>query len=135
MNTVINIRTSDLILDKVFNPANNAGLNKAKPSDIEQACGLIPDFFADACLEASDTLDNVACAMDNLYGFGGFKSYPYNGKVADDGTYTSEHEEDEDMSPLCRFGYESRFFCYVYEYGITSIQDAKTGETLTARFD
>ena len=58
MNTVINIRTSDLILDKVFNPANNAGLNKAKPSDIEQACGLIPDFFADACLEASDTLDN-----------------------------------------------------------------------------
>ena len=136
----LNLRTSDLVLDRVLNPTQSPDIGNARPSDIIEACGLIPDFFADACLAityegAGDTLDDLAGAMDNLYGCGGFNSYPYGGKVADNGTYISEHDDDPDMAPLCRFGYESRFFCYVYEYGITTIKDAKTGETKTARFD
>ena len=150
---ILNVRTSDLVLDRVLNPAQSPDIGNARPDDILEACGLIPDFFAKACLsitaggeDAPDcraitaggedaTLDGLAVAMDNLYGCGGFNAYPYGGTVATDGTYASEYDEDPDMPPLCRFGYEGRFFCYVYEYGITAIRDNSTGQTKIARFD
>tara|TARA_R110000803_G_scaffold59790_1_gene118732 strand:+ start:90 stop:506 length:417 start_codon:yes stop_codon:yes gene_type:complete len=135
----LNIRTSDLVLDRVLNPTRSAELGNARPADILEACGLIPDFFADACLSitfegVADTLDDLAGAMDNLYGCGGF-CYPFGGTIATDGTYASEYDDDPDMAPLCRFGYEGRFFCFVYQYGVTAIRDNTTGQTKIARFD
>jgi hypothetical protein len=138
-----NMRTSDLVLDRVLNPTRSAELGDARPADILEACGLIPDFFAEACVSLAPasavwgpdivTLEDLAGAMDNLYGFGGFGSYPYGGTVASDGTYISEYGEDPDMAPLCRFGYGG-FFCFVYQYGITAIRDNTTGQTKVARF-
>ena len=82
----LNLRTSDLVLDRVLNPTQSPDIGNARPSDIIEACGLIPDFFADACLAityegAGDTLDDLAGAIDNLYGCGGFNSYHTAGRL------------------------------------------------------
>jgi hypothetical protein len=91
------MRPSDVILDRVYNPAADDQLGGATPAQLAEACGIIPDFFCQACLMASPlTLDNIAAGMDSVYQFGGFNAYPFKGSIDDhDGTYQSEHEEDE----------------------------------------
>lgn len=131
----INVRPSDLLLDRVFNPARDEQLGGATPAQLAEACGIIPDFFCQACMSADPlTLDNIAAGMDDAYQFGGF-CYPFSGTVDDhDGTYQSEHEDDPALAPLARFIFEG-FECFVYEYGITAIRDRATRQTKIARFD
>jgi len=141
----MHIRASELILDRVLNPAKASELGSARPDDLVEACGLIPDFFADACItlalgdDSADAnlsaLDDIADRMDAIYGCGGFAAHPYGGTVAADGTYSSPHHEDEALPPLCRFGFKGTFHCFVYQYGITAIRDNTTGEYKVARFD
>ena len=130
------LRPSDVVLDRVFNPAADDQLGGATPAQLAEACGIIPDFFCQACLMAAPlTLDNIAAGMDSVYQFGGFNAYPYKGSIDDhDGTYQSEHEEDDALPPLARFIFEG-FECFVYEYGIAAIRDRATRATKIARFD
>ena len=130
------LRPSDVVLDRVFNPAADDQLGGATPAQLAEACGIIPDFFCQACLMAAPlTLDNIAAGMDSVYQFGGFNAYPFKGSIDDhDGTYQSEHEEDEALPPLARFIFEG-FELFVYEYGIAAIRDRATRQTKIARFD
>ena len=130
------LRPSDVVLDRVFNPAADDQLGGATPAQLAEACGIIPDFFCQACLMAAPlTLDNIAAGMDSAYQFGGFNAYPFKGSIDDhDGTYQSEHEDDDALPPLARFIFEG-FECFVYEYGIAAIRDRATRETKIARFD
>ena len=130
------LRPSDVVLDRVFNPAADDQLGGATPAQLAEACGIIPDFFCQACLMASPlTLENIAAGMDSVYQFGGFNAYPYKGSIDDhDGTYQSEHEDDDALPPLARFIFEG-FECFVYEYGIAAIRDRATRQTKIARFD
>ena len=130
------LRPSDVVLDRVFNPAADDQLGGATPAQLAEACGIIPDFFCQACLMAAPlTLENIAAGMDSVYQFGGFNAYPFKGSIDDhDGTYQSEHEDDDALPPLARFIFEG-FECFVYEYGIAAIRDRATRETKIARFD
>jgi len=130
------LRPSDVVLDRVFNPAADDNFGEATPAQLAEACGIIPDFFCQACLMASPlTLENIAAGMDSVYQFGGFNAYPYKGSIDDhDGTYQSEHEDDDALPPLARFIFEG-FECFVYEYGIAAIRDRATRQTKIARFD
>jgi len=129
----LQIRPSDVLLDRVLNPARCEQIGQASPDDILEACGIIPDFFTAAIIgHNARTLDEIAAAMDAEYQFGGF-SYAWQGTVEPDGTYASP--DDDPLPPLCRFGFEGRFFCYVYPYGITAIIDRETGGQKIGRFD
>ena len=129
------MRPSDVILDRVYNPAADDQLGEATPAQLAEACGIIPDFFCQACLMASPlTLDNIAAGMDSVYQFGGFNAYPFKGSIDNHvGTYQSEHDDDA-LPPLARFIFEG-FELFVYEYGIAAIRDRATRETKIARFD
>jgi len=132
-------RPSDILLDRVLNPTRNPDIGAAVPADIIEACGIIPDFFCAACIETNNTeipqtLESVCEAMDEIYGFGGFK-YAWKGNVTDRGVYESAHDDDPDMAPLARFGFEGKFFCYVYDYGCVAVVEIETGKFKVARFD
>ena len=53
---------------------------KIYPDVTREYLGLLPEFFISATQEG-ETLEQIAWAMDDLYGFGGFH-YPFV-KVAD----------------------------------------------------
>ena len=130
------VRPSDLLLDRVLNPAQDADIGGATPKQLIEACGIIPDFFCQACIEAGEhlTLNAIADGMDAAYQMGGF-AYPFGGTVDDhNGTYQSEYDDDPALAPLARFIFEG-FECFVYEYGITAIRDRATRQTKIARFD
>jgi len=144
-----NIRTSELILDRILNPTDDKAIGAASGNDIVEACGLIPDFFCQACLNYGRTifkaiknpsvemfkdsdLKVVADEMDSIYGFGGFK-YPWSGTVTDDGVYQSK-DSDPDMNPLALFRY-AHMELFVYPYGVCAIRNTKTNESKIARFD
>ena len=128
------MRPSDVILDRVYNPAADDQLGKATPAQLAEACGIIPDFFCQACLMASPlTLENIADGMDDAYQYGGFSAYPFPGSITDFGIYQSD-DGDDDMPPLVRFIFDG-FECFVYQYAITAIRDRATRQTKIARFD
>jgi hypothetical protein len=79
--------------------------------------------------------------MDTIYGFGGFRSYLWQGKVLDDGTFEAlPSDDDEQDPPLIPYVHlvhpaERHLECFIYPYGVVTLRDIKTGETMTARFD
>ena len=93
--------------------------------------GLIPEFFIHATQEG-ESLDQVAQAMDEIYGYGGFQ-YPFGGTVAETGAYQSP--EDPDLQPYATVHYLYRFTMFCYPYAITAIRDNETGEIKIGRFD
>ena len=96
--------------------------------------GILPQFFVHATqgLETTGSLDHVADAMDEIYGFGGFR-FPFSGTVTDSGIYQAP--EDPDLPWMAQVAYGERFTMYVYPYAITAIRDNDTGETRIGRFD
>jgi len=139
------VRPSELILDRVLNPAGDATLDRVTPAHLIEACGIIPDFFAEACITAESenpdgvSIEAIADAMDNVYQFGGFQ-YPFGGDVDADGVYRSQYAEDPPLSPLVRFAYAvtmggQDFECFVYQYGITAIRERGSDTAKVARFD
>ncbi len=95
--------------------------------------GLIPKFFVHATQGADDaTLDAVADAMDEIYGYGGFR-FPFSGTVDSEGIYRAP--EDPPLEPYVSIGYLDRFTLYQYPYGILALRDKETLETKIGRFD
>ena len=137
LNT-LNIRTSDIVLGRLLNPSQSGEYKAHRAIDMVEACGLIPDFFAQACLhleyesEEDHTIQTIADEMDRAYQYGGF-SIGIDGEIAADGTFLSDG--DDDLAAICRYDYESRFYLYVYPYAITAIVDVATGESKIGRFD
>ena len=130
----LTFRPSDVLLDRVLNPAGDFMLGDCEPEHLIEACGIIPEFFAQACLSADPlTLDEIANQMDEAYSFGGFR-YSFAGDITLSGVYQSEHPTDDDLPPLARFIFD-RFECFVYQYGIVGIRDRATRENKIARFD
>ena len=134
-------RISDVILDRVLNPTFDRYLGGARPHDLIEACGIVPDFFCAACVEASAvagdgdiTLNDICDRMDALYGFGGFE-WPMGGTIDHQGILISNHDDDADLYPIARFGFEGRVFCYVYDSGIVAVRVGLDGPYRIARFD
>lgn len=139
------VRPSELILDRVLNPAGDADLNSASPALLLEACGIIPDFFAEACITAESqnpdgiNLDAIADAMDRVYQYGGFE-FPWGGTLDADGVYQSQYAEESDRSPLVRFSYAAAmggqaFECFVYQSGIAAIRERGSETAKVGRFD
>ena len=139
------VRPSELILDRVLNPAGDANLNRVSPAQLLKACGTVPDFFAEACITAETenpdgvNIDAIADAMDRVYQMGGF-CYPWGGDLDADGVYRSQYAEEADLSPLVRFAYAvamggQAFECFVYQGGITAIRERGSETAKVARFD
>ena len=105
--------------------------HEAYPEVTREYLGILPEFFIHATQEG-ETLEQVAEAMDSIYGFGGFQ-YPFGGTVADCGAYQSP--EDPDLQPYATISYLDRFTMFCYPYAITAIRDNDTGDTKIGRFD
>lgn len=143
---VVELRTSDLILDRKFNPTRSADYDLATPRQLMEACGLIPDFFAAACLQlenrrAESEADNailsglteIALSMNEAYGFGGFDLGEPRAHLDTEGRYF--YFNDPTLSPLARFTY-GLFELFVYEYGITALREMNNPQpAITGRFD
>ena len=140
-------------MDTLINPTNNAEVGESFEFNILEACGIIPQFFEDACdaelkaaMKAADagvrsyislprTLDFVASKMDELYQYGGFGDHPFDGEIRPDGTYQSD-DEDPDLAPLAKFTSNDLMMeLFVYDYGICAIRNRRTSEYKIARFD
>ena len=67
----LNIRPSDVVLDRVLNPADDSSIASAYPGDILEACGIIPDFFCAACIMASNSGEPVTLDAHTAATFGG----------------------------------------------------------------
>ena len=93
--------------------------------------GLIPAFFAEASKSAVDT-SGVAKAMDDLYGYGGFHAYPFDGRITDSGTYESDCG-DPPLEPDATL-YNRGYICRIYPYSIVALT-GDDGKTFIARFD
>ena len=122
-------RISDILCDRVLNPARDTDLGNVEPRNLIEACGILPDFFCQSIITTKQegtplTLLAVAMGMDKEYQHGGFTKYPFKGYVhmSGDKIGVYETDDDPDMKPLARFAMD-RFFCYVYEYGICAIVD------------
>jgi hypothetical protein len=146
-NTILkSVRASDLVLDRLYNPANSPDVETLNKDYLVEACGLIPDFFADACLllemdndlidftnTESTQLDHIAETMNTIYGSGGFYD-GFGGSIDDDGCYVSKYSEEEPMPPFARFRYD-HYVCYVYDCAVTVLFDLQTRQTIFGRFD
>ena len=104
------------------------------PEVTREHLGILPQFFIHATQELGPdhTLDSLAEAMDEVYGYGGFR-FPFSGTVTDSGIYKAP--EDPDLPWMAQVSYLDRFTMYCYPYAITAIRDNDTGETKIGRFD
>ena len=87
------------------------------------ACGILPQFFAEAVMQGNDTAESVYKAMVAIYGFGDYSGTSW-GTVSDEGVYKSSYDEDPDMSPLllCEWP-DSEVKMYCYEHAILAVVD------------
>ena len=115
-----------------FDP--NRKFKNQNTDNLMQACGLIPLFFNDCLALEYDNLEDFTREFDCCYGFGGFHTYAWKGKLGDNNEYISEFKEEEHLQPLVIFT-GNRFECIVYKYGVTAIRDLETKETKIARID
>ena len=119
---------------KQFDPN---GVYKCSNQHLAEMCGIVPNFFIQSCMDSEDTLDSIAKGMDEQYGFGGFGTFAFKGKV-EDNKYISPYEEDEDMDALVVIHYRTekdKFTMYQFQSGIVGIEDVTNGKTKIARFD
>ena len=117
----------------------NGAFKGIETQHIHEMCGIIPTFFAKAVMNSDDDFDEVIEGMDQEYGFGGFGSFPFKGKVKGN-KYISPDKEDRDLDALTVSLYqtedkEDKFKLYQFEYGIVALEDIPSGKTKIARFD
>ena len=117
----------------------NGAFKGIETQHIHEMCGIIPTFFAKAVMNSDDDFDEVIEGMDQEYGFGGFGSFPFEGKVKGN-KYISPDKEDSDLDALTVSLYqtedkEDKFKLYQFEYGIVALEDIPSGKTKIARFD
>ena len=125
---------------KQFDPN---GVYKCSNQHLDKCVGSFLDFFIQSCMDSDDTLESIAEGMDKQYGFGGFGTFAFQGKV-EDNKYISPYEEDEDMDALVVIHYRTekdecgaydKFTMYQFQSGIVAIEDFAKGTTKIARFD
>ena len=131
MENVFKLRASDVVLDKVYNPLKSDFYGKLTPDQLDEWCGIIPDFFAAAVMacepditkadknEKTDivsgdmdsfdlrliALNKVALAMDDEYGYGGFGSSVMKTKPNILGRIIG-NDGEADLDPLGEFHYK-----------------------------
>ena len=160
MENVFKLRASDVVLDKVYNPLKSDFYGKLAPDQLDEWCGIIPDFFAAAVMacepditkadknEKTDivsgdmdsfdlrliALNKVALAMDDEYGYGGFGSSVMKTKPNILGRIIG-NDGEADLDPLGEFHYKF-LQLFVYEYGMVALRISGKPDTVKfARFD
>jgi hypothetical protein len=156
MIDAIEMRPAELLLDWDYNPAQGGPhAVPHTPKQIIEAVGIIPDIYTEACGSMVDAhrypestaalvrpvpMHELARAMDEVYGYGGF-AYPYDGTITDRGVYVSAFDEDPALYPLVRLIYKGfpkslgQFELYIYPYAICALRDRESLEVQIARFD
>jgi hypothetical protein len=143
-DVIVEARQAELLLDWEFNPAQVAMPHS--PPQIIEAAGIIPDIFTEACVALEEgpavALDDLAGAIDAVYGFGGF-AVPFEGTITERGVYVSSFDDDPDLPPFVRLIYSNpvgivcpsldRFELFVYLYGICALRDRDSRECRIAR--
>jgi hypothetical protein len=128
----LHLRPAQLLLGWAYNPRFAEEYNHISRTDLVEMVGLIPDFFAHAVTEEDLDIANIADAMDDAYGMGGFR-YAFGGSISADGVYSSEG--DPDLAPLVSLAANGTdVTCYVYNYGIVGLRDGH-GNVRIGRFD
>ena len=160
MENVFKLRASDVVLDKVYTPLKSDFYGKLTPDQLDEWCGIIPDFFAAAVMacepditkadknEKTDIvsgdmdsfdlrlidLNKVALAMDDEYGYGGFGSSVMKTKPNILGRIIG-NDGEADLDPLGEFHYKF-LQLFVYEYGMGALRISGKPDTVKfARFD
>ena len=145
MDKVIKIRPAKLLLSWQYDPRKaydqlyNFDDQDDKERWLEEACGIIPDYFERALsVDPFVDIESIAETMDKLYGFGGFQQYPLDGEVNAQGTYVSEYDDDPHLEPYIAFTRldpsRTNVEMFVYPYGFVGLRDSH-GATKIARFD
>ena len=122
---------------KVIDP--NDAFGHLDKKHLIEMCGIVPNFFIKSVMNSDDDFDNIIEGMDQEYGFGGFGSFPFNGKVKGN-KYISPDKGDSDLDALTVSRYRTedgkdKFKMYQFQYGIVAVEDVPSGKTKIARFD
>ena len=156
MNTLFTVRTSDFVLDKVLNPLKDKSYGTLTPDQLNEWCGVIPDFFCKAVLdneieiEEVEKLDNptdlkkdylqnsvlskVADKMDEAYGYPAFGNSVMTNKPSDFGIIFGTDGEP-DLNPLGKFSFKF-LEVLIYEYGLVALRIiGKPNDVKFGRFD
>jgi len=146
MNTLFTVRTSDFVLDKVLNPLKDKEYGKYTPDQLDQWCGIIPDFFCKAIIDIDDSceiemeniekldkptdlkkdylqnsvLSKVADKMDQAYGYPAFGNSVMTNKPSDFGIIFGTDGEP-DLKPIGKFSFKF-LEVLVYEYGLVALR-------------
>ena len=133
----VNIRPSKLLLSWLIDQNKQyIGVDKSR---LEEACGIIPDFFESAInrVGGNGGIDEIAKAMTEDYGMGGFTS-SWESKVNANGTLESEYADDPIEHPYLTLmsldPAQGDVECLIYPYGIVGLRDSN-GNSIVGRFD
>ena len=133
----VNIRPSKLLLSWLIDQNKQyIGVDKSR---LEEACGIIPDFFESAInrVGGNGGIDEIAKAMTEDYGMGGFTS-SWQSKVNANGTLESEYADDPIEHPYLTLmsldPAQGDVECLIYPAGIVGLRDSN-GNSIVGRFD
>ena len=133
----VNIRPSKLLLSWLIDQNKQyIGVDKSR---LEEACGIIPDFFESAINKVGGNggIGELAKAMTEDYGMGGFTS-SWESKVNANGTLESEYADDPIEHPYLTLmsldPAQGDVECLIYPYGIVGLRDSN-GNSIVGRFD
>ena len=133
----VNIRPSKLLLSWLIDQNKQyIGVDKSR---LEEACGIIPDFFESAInrVGGNSGIDEIAKAMTEDYGMGGFTS-SWESKVNANGTLESEYADDPIEHPYLTLmsldPAQCDVECLIYPDGIVGLRDSN-GNSIVGRFD
>ena len=133
----VNIRPSKLLLSWLIDQNKQyIGVDKSR---LEEACGIIPDFFESAInrVGGNGGIDEIAKAMTEDYGMGGFTS-SWESKVNANGALESEYADDPIEHPYLTLmsldPAQCDVECLIYPYGIVGLRDSN-GNSIVGRFD
>jgi hypothetical protein len=133
----VNIRPSKLLLSWLID--QNKQYIGVEKSRLEEACGIIPDFFESAInrVGGNSGIDEIAKAMTEDYGMGGFTS-SWESKVNANGTLESEYADDPIEHPYLTLmsldPAQCDVECLIYPAGIVGLRDSN-GNSIVGRFD
>jgi len=134
----VNIRPSKLLLSWLVD--QNKQYVDVDKSRLEKACGIIPDFFEEAIdrVGGNGGIDEIAKAMNDVYGMGGFTSSMTKEKINANGTLESEYADDPIEHPYLTLmsldPAQGDVECLIYPYGIVGLRDSN-GNSVVGRFD
>ena len=153
---IFSVRTSDFVLDKVFNPLKDKDIGKYTPDQLNEWCGIIPDFFSKSVLDnvveinevekpnkstdlkkdylQNSILSKVADKMDEAYGYPAFGNSVMTNKPSDFGIIFGTDGEP-DLKPIGKFSFHF-LELLVYDYGMAALRIiGKPNAVKFGRFD